>query len=86
MIKDNGGSRSGKERRQFAYNDSTPDRRSGKDRRKGIDRRSGYGQKRCYQDPANLNPVAIVPIGVPAHPTQRATTRRDLSDVVTYVV
>lgn len=34
---------------------------------------------------ANLHPVAIVPIGVPARPTQRITVRRDLSDVVTYV-
>ena len=34
---------------------------------------------------ANLHPVAIVPIGVPAHPTERVTTRRALSNVVTYV-
>jgi nitroreductase len=34
---------------------------------------------------ATLHPVAIVPIGVPAGPSERATSRRDLSDVVTYV-
>jgi nitroreductase len=34
---------------------------------------------------ANLHPVAIVPIGVPAEPTSRVTTRRALTDVVTYV-
>jgi nitroreductase len=33
----------------------------------------------------NLQPVAMVPIGVPARPTQRVTTRRELSDVVTYL-
>jgi nitroreductase len=34
---------------------------------------------------ATLHPVAIVPIGVPAHPSQRVTARRALDDVVTYV-
>lgn len=34
---------------------------------------------------ATLDPVAIVPIGVPAHPTQRVRSRRALSEVVTYV-
>jgi nitroreductase len=34
---------------------------------------------------ANLHPVAIIPIGVPAHPTVRVTTRRDLEEVVTFV-
>lgn len=57
MIKDNGGSRSGIERRQIVYNGCIPERRSGKDRRKGVDRRSGFGQKRCHEDPANLYPV-----------------------------
>lgn len=32
-----------------------------------------------------LHPVAMVPIGVPARPTQRVTTRRDLSEIVTHV-
>jgi nitroreductase len=34
---------------------------------------------------ANLHPVAILALGVPDRPTERRTTRRDLSDVVTYV-
>ncbi len=34
---------------------------------------------------ANLHPVAIVPIGVPAQPGARVTSRRELRDVVTYV-
>jgi len=40
---------------------------------------------RVLQLAPNLRPVAIVPIGVPARPTRRVTTRRELSDVVTYV-
>lgn len=34
---------------------------------------------------ATLHPVAMLPIGVPDRPSERRTTRRDLSDVVTYV-
>ena len=34
---------------------------------------------------ATLHPVAIVPIGVPAHPTERETERRAYIDVVTHV-
>lgn len=40
---------------------------------------------RVLQLPTNLHPVAIVPIGVPARPTRRVTTRRELYDVTTYV-
>ena len=35
---------------------------------------------------ATLHPVAIVPIGVPARPGERVTTRRALGEVVTYVI
>ena len=35
---------------------------------------------------ATLHPVAMVPIGVPARPSKRVTIRRDLPEVVTYVV
>ena len=34
---------------------------------------------------ANLHPMAMVPLGVPDKPTQRTTSRRELSQVVTYV-
>lgn len=34
---------------------------------------------------ATLHPVAIVPVGVPARPSERSTMRRDFHDVVTYV-
>ncbi|MDY6789761.1 MAG: hypothetical protein SWH54_00700 [Thermodesulfobacteriota bacterium] len=36
---DNGGRRSGEDRREFAYSDYTPERRSFKERRSGFDRR-----------------------------------------------
>ncbi len=36
---DNGGRRSGEDRREFTYSDHTPERRSFKDRRSGFDRR-----------------------------------------------
>ena len=38
-LTDNGGRRSGIERRQFSYDFHIPERRSGKDRRSGLDRR-----------------------------------------------
>lgn len=40
LVKDNGGRRSGVERRQAAALDVVAERRSGNDRRSGIDRRS----------------------------------------------
>jgi len=39
ILHDNGGRRSGIERREFSYNAHIPERRSGKDRRSGLDRR-----------------------------------------------
>lgn len=57
MIKDNGGSRSGVQRRQLDYSKSTPERRSGKERRKGFDRRMGLGQRRENQNPGDLLPI-----------------------------
>lgn len=38
-VKDNGGRRSGKNRREFSYSDHTPERRSFNVRRSGLDRR-----------------------------------------------
>ena len=40
VIKDNGESRIGLERRQFSYTAYIPERRSGRDRRKSLERRS----------------------------------------------
>jgi hypothetical protein len=39
ILHENGGRRSGIERRQFSYVQYIPERRSGKDRRSGFDRR-----------------------------------------------
>ena len=39
LLPDNGGRRSGIERRQFSYNQHIPERRSGKDNRSEFDRR-----------------------------------------------
>jgi hypothetical protein len=42
-LRDNGGRRSGRDRRQFSYTGHIPERRSGHDRRIGLDRRRGAG-------------------------------------------
>jgi hypothetical protein len=39
VLPDNGGRRSGGDRRQFSYTQHIPERRSGKERRSGLDRR-----------------------------------------------
>jgi hypothetical protein len=39
VLPDNGGRRSGIDRRQFSYTAHIPERRSGKERRSGLDRR-----------------------------------------------
>ena len=42
---DNGGRRTGLERRRFNYSTHIPERRSGEDRRSGKDRRSGADRR-----------------------------------------
>lgn len=42
---DQGGRRSGKDRRQFEYSGHIPERRSGRERRSGVDRRSGKDRR-----------------------------------------
>jgi len=39
VLPDNGGRRSGIDRREFFYTEHFPERRSGKERRSGVDRR-----------------------------------------------
>jgi len=62
MAHDNGGRRSGKDRREFTYSDYTPERRSSKDRRSGFDRRIKVlidkitVERREYFDTASLSP------------------------------
>ena len=57
MIEDNGGSRSGVQRRQCDDTESIPERRSGKERRKGFDRRMGLGRRREHQNSGDLPPI-----------------------------
>jgi hypothetical protein len=44
-LPDNGGRRSGIERRRFQYTSHIPERRCGNDRRSGLDRRSGIERR-----------------------------------------
>ena len=46
IMADNGGTRSGTDRRKFQYTAYIPERRSGKDRRRGFDRRSSIARRR----------------------------------------
>lgn len=46
FMSDNGGRRSGCDRRQFSYSDHIPERRVNDDRRSGMDRRAG-SDRRC---------------------------------------
>jgi hypothetical protein len=52
---DNGGTRTGFDRRKFKYTAYIPERRSGMDRRKGLDRRSGLAPKRGSERRNRLN-------------------------------
>ncbi|MDL1967925.1 MAG: hypothetical protein LWW97_05090 [Deltaproteobacteria bacterium] len=45
-ILDNGGIRSGVERRNFSYTNYFPERRSDKDRRNWVDRRNGVDRRK----------------------------------------
>jgi len=45
---DNGGRRSGTDRRKFSYSAHIPELRSGKDRRKGLDRRRQQREQTKY--------------------------------------
>jgi hypothetical protein len=49
-IRDNGGKRSGIERRYFSYSDHIPERRHEKDRRTLEDRRHGLDRRRTDAD------------------------------------
>ena len=46
---DNGGARSGIDRRQFSYNFHIPERRSTRDRRAGKDRRTGKDRRNTME-------------------------------------
>ena len=52
---DNGGTRSGTDRRKFQYTACIPEKRSGRDRRKGFDRRSPIARRRGSERRVSLN-------------------------------
>jgi hypothetical protein len=52
---DNGGTRSGTDRRKFQYTACIPEKRSGRDRRKGFDRRSPIARRRKSERRVSLN-------------------------------
>lgn len=54
-LKDNGGTRSGADRRKYTFRTYFPESRSGKDRRKGIDRRRKTARKRWAERRFSLN-------------------------------
>ena len=58
VIKDNGESRIGLERRQFSYTAHIPERRSGRDRRKRLERRKAIHRMR-RPDRRQINLMAI---------------------------
>ena len=59
---DNGGTRSGFDRRKFEYTAYIPEKRSGMDRRKGSDRRSRMPRRRESERRAGLNHRELYPI------------------------
>jgi hypothetical protein len=54
-LKDNGGTRSGTDRRKYRFRNYYPENRSGRDRRKGIDRRRKVARKRWVERRFSLN-------------------------------
>ena len=54
-LKDNGGTRSGTERRKYTFKTYFPESRSGRDRRKGIDRRRKVSRKIWAERRFSLN-------------------------------
>ena len=53
-LRDNGGRRSGIDRRYFSYSDHIPERRKGEDRREVADRRSGSDRRQPDADLFNV--------------------------------
>ena len=59
-IKDNGGARSGRDRRKSKSMGRIPERRTGQERRSGIDRRNGpryRGELAVDRRDKNINPI-----------------------------
>ena len=59
-VKDNGGARSGRDRRKYESMGRIPERRTGQERRSGIDRRNGpryRGELAVDRRDRNINPI-----------------------------
>jgi hypothetical protein len=62
---DNGGRRSGLDRRKFSYSGCIPERRSGRERRSGSDRRDRSGspvdgeRRACFNDSDNCVEIRL---------------------------
>ena len=54
-LRDNGGRRSGVDRRQFLYTDHIPERRVGEDRRSRVDRRCGEDRRNGNDQTVEMN-------------------------------
>jgi len=54
-LRDNGGRRSGVDRRQFSYTDHIPERRAGEDRRSRADRRCGEDRRTVNNRKLEIN-------------------------------
>jgi len=54
-LRDNGGRRSGIDRRRFLYTDHIPERRAGEERRRGVDRRCGEDRRKVNDQTVAMN-------------------------------
>ena len=54
-LRDNGGRRSGVDRRQFSYTNYIPERRAGEDRRSRLDRRCGEDRRNRNEQTVEMN-------------------------------
>ena len=61
-MSDNGGTRSGTERRKFQYTAYIPERRSGTDRRRGFDRRDSIARSKDPERRFSLKDQGTYPI------------------------
>ncbi len=61
-IKDNGGTRTGTDRRKFRYSAYIPEKRSGRDRRREFDRRNQIARRRESERRVSLNHQGEYPI------------------------
>ena len=61
-MSDNGGTRTGIDRRKFQYTAYIPERRLGKDRRKGFDRRGSIVRRKDHERRFSLKHQGTYPI------------------------